>query len=152
MPAEDSNQVARRCRDWSTVGNVTGIFCCAHYDNDVVRFSLQCVGVGLIEIKHHSRNERSGAVLAGSHTAHSVRVHRNILDVFAEGRVRKVEKNPIRMKRRFHGGLYWSTERDVNAYARAVARCSHTLHGRGSARLCRGTRQQEHQYPEMFLN
>jgi len=109
--------------------------------------------MGLIKIENDSSNERTGAVLAGPHPLHSIGIHGDILDLVVAGRIGKIEQDPIGINRGFNRGYYRSTQSDFNAQVAAFSRRRHTLHRhRPGGVLCRGTRQQEHQGPNLFLN
>ncbi|MGC1651057.1 MAG: hypothetical protein WA741_34960, partial [Candidatus Sulfotelmatobacter sp.] len=64
------------------------------HNNDAVAFGVHRVGMSLIKLKNHSRYERTRAVLAGSHPAHSICMDWNIPDVVVASSVRKIEQNP----------------------------------------------------------
>ena len=77
------NQIARRGRYRSAWRRLACVLGGADRNDDLVPFSLHCVGMGLIEIKHYARDERTRAVLPSSHAAHSIRIDGNVFGVVA---------------------------------------------------------------------
>ncbi len=135
------------------MGNIAGLLRRANGKNDPVRLRLQRIRMGLIEIEHDAGNERAGTVLAGPHPAHTIRVDCDILRTVVTGGIGEVEQNPGGMIRCFNRGLHRSAERDLHAQVGAFSRRRYPLHRcRPGALRCGGTRQQEHQAPNMFLN
>jgi hypothetical protein len=109
--------------------------------------------MGLIEVENDSRDKRIGAVLAGAHAAHPVRIHRDASKVVVAGGIGKIEQNAVWIGRRFKRRLYGGTEREFHTQIGSLKRRRHTLHRRcPGAVLCGCAGQQEHQNPEMFLN
>ena len=133
--------------------NVVRIFRYSNGYHNPVSFQRYRVRMRLIEVENDSRDKRIGAVLAGAHAAHSVRIHRDTAKIIVAGGIRKIEQNAVWIGRRLERRLYGSTEREFHAQIAPLMRCRHMLHRRDPAAvLCRGTRQQQHQGPEMFLN
>ena len=150
---EDSNQIAGRGRRRSAMRNVVRLFRYSNGHHNPVSFHRYRVRMGLIEVENDSRDKRIGAVLAGAHAAHSVRIHRDTSKIVAAGGIRKIEQNAVWIGRRLKRRLYGSTEREFHAQIAPLKRCRHTLHRRRpGAVLCGRAGQQEHQDPEMFLN
>ena len=68
------------------------------YDNrDKILIRSDAVAVGMVELDHYSRNERTGAVLRGTHLTHSMGINHDVSDVDTAGRARKIDNNPIGM-------------------------------------------------------
>jgi hypothetical protein len=150
---EDSNQIARRSRGWSAMRNVVHLFRYSNGHHNPVSFHRYRVRMGLIEIEHDARDQRIGAVLAGAHAAHSVRIDRDASKVVVAGGIRKIEQNAVWIGRRLKRRLYGSAEREFHAQIASLKRRRHTLHRRRpGAVLCGRAGQQEHQDSEMFLN
>jgi hypothetical protein len=150
---EDSNQIARRSRGWSAMRNVVRLFRYSNGYHNPVSLHRYRVRMGLIEVENDSGDQRVGAVLAGAHAAHSIRIHRDTSKIIVAAGVRKIEQNAVWIGRRLKRRLNGSTEREFHAQIASLKRRCHPLHRRDPAAvLCRGIGQQQHQGPEMFLN
>jgi hypothetical protein len=153
MSPEDSDQVARCGRDGSPARNVPHFFDRTNRNNDPVSFGLHGIRMWLVEIENQTRDKRTGGVLARTHTPYPIFVDSNILDAVVAGGIRKIEQDSFWIRCRLKRRLYRITERHFYAQIGAVVYRRHTLHRRRPAgALCHGTRQQEHDSPEMFLN
>jgi hypothetical protein len=150
---EDSDQIARRSRGWSAMRDVVRLFRDSHGYHNPVSFHPYRVRMGLIEVENDSRDKRIGAVLAGAHAAHPVRIHRDASKVVVAGGIGKIEQNAVWIGRRFKRRRNGGTEREFHAQIGSLKRRRHALHRRCPGAVLGGRAgQQEHQDPEMFLN
>ncbi len=150
---EHTNQIARCGRYRSALRGSARMFDGADRDDDLVPFRLYRVGMGLVEIENHARDERAGAVLPRAHAPHSVQMDRKIFYAIVGPRLGKIQQNPVRIRRGVERRFYRAAERNFHAQIASLASRGHALQRRWPrCVLRRGTRQQEHQGPEMFLN
>jgi hypothetical protein len=150
---EDSNQIARRGCGWSAMRNVVRLFRDSNGNHNPVSLHRYRVRMGLIEVEDDSRDKRVGAVLAGAHAAHSVRIHRDTSKIVVAGGIGKIEQNAVWIGRRLKRRLYGGTEREFHPQIASLNCCRHVLHRRRPGAVL-GSRagQQEYQDSEMFLN
>lgn len=150
---ENPNQITRSCRDWRAMRGLMRILDRAYRDDNSVSLCLNRVRMWLIEVEDYSRNQRTRTVQASAHPAHTNRIHRDTPHSVIRVGIRKIQQNPVRIRSRLKRRLHRSTQGDFHAQVRPVQCRGQGLHcRRARIVLRRGTRQQEHQSPEMFLN
>jgi len=151
--AEHTDQIARRGRYRSALHSSSRMLDRADRDDDLVPIRLHGVGMSLIEIENHARNERAGAVLPGTHSPHSVHIDRKTSYRVVGTSIGKVEQNPVGIRRGAERRFYRAAESNFHAQLRSLASRGHALQRRWPRCVLRlGARQQEHQSPEMFLS
>ena len=105
----------------------------------------------LIQIENHSRDQGTFAVAGDAHPPHSIRIDRNAAVAGVTGGIRKIEQEAIRVNSSFVGGLNRGAESNFYTQIGAVPDRRDMLQRCCRAGLCRGTRQQQHHGPQMFL-
>ena len=150
---EDPDQVSRGSRHRCAIPPPSMRIDCRRYrQDDVIAFRPQGIGVLLVQIKHNPRDERAQAVLGSAHNEYAVGIDTNLSRLISASGVGKIEQDAVRVNRGLNRGLDRGTERDLHAEISAVARHSYVLDNGRRWALRGGTRQQEHQGANMFLN
>lgn len=143
MSPEDSDQISRGRRRWRTV-RCSGLLSGSNREDDVIAFGGHKVRMSMVQIQHHTCDQRIGAVLRGTDAKHSVLVDRYIPRVVRAGCIGKVEQYPLRIFSGLNGRLDGSAESDLDEQVGTIARRRHALYrcGRGILRS-RDARQRE---------
>ena len=114
MPPEDASQnISRRGCYRRSVRDV--VLLASHRQNNAVAFGRYNVRADLVQIEHNSSDVGSRAVLRRPDLSHAVGVHRDTLRAVVTDRVRKIQQDAVRVRRRIYRWLYRSTDRDFDS-------------------------------------
>ena len=106
----------------------------------------------LIQIENHSRDQGTLTVPADAHPPHPIRIDRNCAVAGVTGGIKKIEQDAIRMNSSFIGRLNRGAESNFYTQIGAIRYRRDVLQRCCRAGLRRGTRQQQHHDPQMFLH